>query len=106
MAETFTTKRNDTAPIEVFLKDRDGRVDLTGASVKFLMQDLDGTQIISNSATVVNASEGEVKYVFNEGDVDESGEYEAEFEVTTAAGEVHTFPNDDYIVVVIIDDVG
>lgn len=103
---TFTTKRNDTFPIKATLEDADGPVDLTGATVKFLMQDLQGNQVVDASATITNASQGKVEYNWVSGDVDTAGEFEAEFEVTFSSGKVRTFPNEDYITVVIEEDKG
>lgn len=105
-AGSFITKQNDTKPIEAVLKDRNGRVDLTGASVKFLMQDLSGNQIVDAAATVTDASSGEVEYEFDPTETDEDGEFEGEFEVTTSGGIVKTFPHDGYIDIVILEDRG
>tara|TARA_Y100000310_G_C20686505_1_gene819364 strand:+ start:890 stop:1225 length:336 start_codon:yes stop_codon:yes gene_type:complete len=106
---TFFIKQNDTTPaLEVFLQDSRGRpVNLTGATVGFHMRlESDQTvKITSGSVTVESATKGHVSFAFSATNTDTAGNYEGEFQVTFAGGAVETFPNDDYIKVIITDDV-
>ena len=106
---TFFIKQNDTTPaLSVFLQDARGRpINLTGATIVFHMRlesDL-SVKISGGSVTTVSATQGNVSYTFSASDTDTSGNYQAEFQVTFSGGAVETFPNDDYIKVIITDDV-
>lgn len=106
---TFSIKQNDTAPsLRATLLNGSGNViDLTGATVRFHMRELGKTTIIVNQAcTVINAAGGIVQYDWVAADTDTIGSYQAEFQVTYSDGTIETFPNDSYIRVDIIDDIG
>jgi hypothetical protein len=106
---TFSIKQNDTAPsLRATLLNGSGNViDLTGATVRFHMRELGKTTIIINQAcTVVNAVGGIVQYDWVAADTDVVGSYQAEFQVTYLDNSIETFPNDGYIWVDIIDDIG
>jgi lysophospholipase L1-like esterase len=99
---TIQLKRNDTKDtISYTLAYANGGVvNLTGASVRFIMGK--GNTMITNAvATIVNAATGEVKYTFTDTDTLVAGKFNAEFEVTFSDGKVKTFPNDAYIAVTI-----
>lgn len=103
----FYIKRNDTASsFQVTLLDANGdAVDLTGATVKFIMSK--GTTVkVSHSAIIVNATSGQVRYDWETGDTDEGGFYRAEWEVTDSQNRIQTFPNPGYDEVVITQDLG
>ena len=109
----FTIKRNDTRPVIAAQLTQDGNpYDLTGATVKFLMKlPASGSPKVDASATIVNASNGDVEYAWIASDTDTEGEYDAEWEVTDGSGEVLTFPNGhdtapDYISVEVVEDLG
>ena len=104
----ITIKRGDTRNcIKAVLKDARGApVDLTGCSVRFYMAPLNRAAIISRAAHVEDAAAGEVWLVWASGDTDTSGVYRAEFEVVYQDGRRETFPNDGYISIQIIDDLG
>lgn len=106
MNRPFFIKRNDTSPaFQAALKDRDDAiVDLSGATVRFHMETLDGTNLIDAAATVVNATGGIAKYVWASGDTASAGTFKAEFEVTYADNSVETFPNWGYQKVKIDED--
>jgi hypothetical protein len=95
----FTIKQGDTSPaLEATLKDRDGNaVNLTGASVQFHLATTRYKNIVDATGTLVNASEGKVKYEWQADDTSQHGDFFAEFEVTYADSTVETFPNDGYI---------
>lgn len=102
---SHTRKRNDTSALEVQLKDENGPVDLTGATVKFLMRELDGTVKVDSSATITDAPDGKVKYAWSSADVDTAADYEAEWEVTFSDSSISTFPSDGYMDIIILEDV-
>tara|TARA_Y100000310_G_scaffold343774_1_gene452954 strand:+ start:604 stop:939 length:336 start_codon:yes stop_codon:yes gene_type:complete len=106
---TFYIKQNDTTPkLEAFLQDDKGRpVNLTGATTIFHMRltsDL-SAKVSSGSTTLESGTKGHVSYGWSSSDTDTAGIYQAEFQVTFVSGAIETFPNDDYIKVIITDDV-
>ena len=103
----FVTKKGDTEPpIEATLEDADGNAkDLTNANgVRFHMKDprADAAKVDA-AATFTDAANGKVEYRWSTGDVDTTGEYEAEFEVTWSDGDEETFPKDGYLDLNILD---
>lgn len=108
MADTFWIKQNDTAPaIQATLKDADGNVvDLTGATVRFHMRASDDTTKVDAAASITSPPTGGiVSYGWVAADTDTEGRYRAEFEVTYSDGTIETFPNSEYIIVLIMDDI-
>lgn len=105
----FSIKRGDTEPaIQAQLQDDQGdAVDLTNAdSVAFHMEgDRETTPKVNASASIDDAANGEVSYSWDSTDTDETGTYEAEFQVTWSDGGTETFPNDGFLEVVIRDDI-
>lgn len=107
MSIFFHTKRGDTrTAIKATLKDaKEQPVDLTNCRVKFIMTKIGGkTAKINREAIIKDAANGIVWFVFEANEVDEAGTYRAEFEVTYADGRVETFPNADYITIIISPD--
>lgn len=105
----ITLKRGDTTPaLDAQLFGSDGNpVDLTDAvRVRFIVVDAKGTKIIDSDAQVSSAPEGRVRYLWQQGDTDNVGNYRAEFEVTFADGRVGTYPNDRYLNIRILPDLG
>lgn len=101
-----TLKRNDTKDnIKATLSNESGPVDLTGATVRFLMSKR-GTVKVDRTADIKDAVNGVVWIVFEQGDTDETGLYQAEFEVTFSDARIETFPNDSYILIEIKSDLG
>lgn len=100
--------QNDTLPIlRDTLYDPDGKVAiLAGATVLFKMR-AKGSQVvkISSAAVITDAQAGTVQYVWASGDLDTVGEFEAQWEVTYSGGGVQTYPNDEYIPIIVVDDV-
>lgn len=92
---SFFIKQNDTSPsLLATLRDFDGNaINLTGASVRFHMKDLNGTVKIDEAMTVTNPTLGMVRYDWVTGNTDTVGTYYVEFEVTYSDNSVETFPN-------------
>lgn len=99
-------KQGDTRhAIQAVLKDANGNsVDLTGASVRFLM----GRKhvLLADGFAQQTATPGEVWYVFNEGETDLVGQFGIEFRVTYADGKVETFPHDKALPIRINERIG
>ena len=104
----ITIKRGDTRhAIKAVLKDASGApVDLTGCEVKFHMAPLNRPAVISRAAHIQDAVTGEVWFVWASGETDIAGVYRAEMEVTYQDGRKETFPNDGYISIQILNDLG
>ena len=105
----FFIKRNDTVPyLDAALQDDRGRpINLTSTTVLFHMRDTadDSVKISGAAVTVLSATRGEVRYTWTSNDTDTAGNYEGEFQVTFDAGGVHTFPNNGYINIIMLEDV-
>lgn len=102
---TFAIKRNDRLPLlRVNLTRSDGSIpDLTGATVRFKM----GSPVpINGIADIVNAVGGVVEYPWAGADTASAGNFRGEFEVTYGSGKLETFPNDGYLVIQILEDLG
>lgn len=100
-------RRNDTAPtLDATLKDADDAVvDLTGATVVFTMTDATGAKKVNRqSASLVDASGGKVRYSWVAADTDAAGEFTGEFEVTYADATKQTFPTQGGIGITIVGD--
>ena len=110
--ETFYIKQNDTASfLTRDLKDAFGApVNVTGAAVVFSMRvkPAGSMKITRETAVIVTAGTGRVRYEWNssDGDTNTADEYEGEFQVTYAYGKIQTFPNDGHIPIVVTDDIG
>lgn len=113
----FALKRNDTSPaLKYQLQNEAGdAVDISGFNeVKFFMREegKDTNKVDDDTAgdvSVIDSTNGKVKYAWNstDGDTDTEARYEAEFEVEYSDGEIETFPNGrNYIVILIGDDLG
>ncbi len=91
----FKMKQNDTSPeLQVTLKDTSNNVvDLTGSTVVFSMSIAGIVKVNRQSATLVTAASGIVKYTWQSGDTDTVGTFVGEFEVTYPGSLVETFPN-------------
>jgi len=107
-AHVFYIKQNDRRPkLQVQLQNSDGTpLDLTSsANTKFTMKKQGAATKLDNQvAAVTDAANGLVEYEWQAGDTDTLGTYRGEFTVTWTTGVTQTFPEDDYIKVVVIDD--
>ena len=101
---TVNIKQNDTKGIFLDTLKVDGvPVDLTGTTVFFLLRKV--TVFVRQPATIVGTpTNGDVKYQPVAVDVEVPGKYEQEWEVDFGDGRTLTFPNGDYNIVNILDD--
>lgn len=108
MAVDFTIKQHDELPeLVVTLKDAlNAVVNVSGATVRFIMNVKGGANVINQPATIVTPSAGVVKYTWQEGNTDTVGTYSGEFEVQFGDGRVETFPNNKYIQIKVFADLG
>ena len=82
-------------------------LDLTGATARFIMMDVDGNVKVNASAIVESPeTDGTIRYDWAAGDTSEDGTFEAEFQITFSTGEVYTMPNDGHIIVEITEQLG
>jgi hypothetical protein len=96
---TIVKKNDSYDAITYQLENEDNStVDLTGASVNFVMGKKN--KLITNAkATVTSATSGIVSYQLNPSDTLVSGTFLAEFVVTFANGTTKTYPSNGYITV-------
>lgn len=94
----ITFKQDDTwPPIRAILSDTNGPIDLTGATVHFIMKGL--TVTVQGTCAIDNAAAGSVSYAWATGDLAVADDYNAEWEITFSNGKIETIPNDGYKIV-------
>jgi hypothetical protein len=96
---TLPMKRGDRLPeVATQLIGADGlHVDLTGCTVTFTIRAANGRVLVNAApATLVQANQGRVKYVWQVGDTDVVGTHDVEWIVTYPAGQQLTVPNRGY----------
>ena len=107
MAE-WVTKRNDTKPLELQLFDTDGvGAILTGGSAVFTMTGPNGQsakKVNRGTVTLVTAGTGVIRYDWQSGETDTSGDFKGEVEVTYSDGTIETFPKEGAIFIRIHPD--
>jgi len=106
----FYIKVGNTGPdLQVALLDEDGdSVNITNYStIKFSMRaKRTGTVIIDAvAASEVSVNPGIIKYEWQAADTVTAGEYEGEFEVVMASGQIINFPNKGYISILISESI-
>jgi hypothetical protein len=105
----ISIKQGDRKPdLEATLRDGLGNaIDLTGTTVTFAMQALDGRVVIADaSVTIVDAPGGKVRYSWAAADTAVAGRYQAEFHVTFGGGTRVSVPSEGYLDVVVEDRLG
>jgi BppU N-terminal domain len=103
----FTIKAHDRLPaIAATLVDAEQvPVNLTGATITFIMADATSRIVKTASAAVlVNPEQGQVRYDWASIDTATAGDYVAEWQVTYAGGKQQTFPSNSYNTVTIVAD--
>lgn len=102
----FYIKQNDTSPsLSATLTDYNGTaINLTGATARLHMKDLEGTLKIDAAMTISNADAGIIKYDWQAGDTDTVGTYNVEFQITYSDSSIETFPNHGYETVVVVGE--
>lgn len=106
----YTIKQHDTLPIlDAALTSgptsgSQTPVILSGATVILVMKNTTGGLTTRLGATITNASLGTVARVWQVGDTDTTGTYNAEWEVSFTLTKIQTFPNESYFTITIADD--
>jgi len=106
----FVIKRGNLLPvITATLQDANSNaMDLTGATAKFIMRQVGATLPKVNATAVIDPDQvnnkGKISYTWQTADTDTPGIYEAEWEVTFTGSKPQSFPNDDYLVLRVLDD--
>jgi hypothetical protein len=107
-APDFYWKQGDTAPAiaEQLFDGLGAVVNLTGASVKFMMWGPgDAAVKVNAAATITDAPNGKVSFTPTSTHTDTPGDYIVEWQVTFGGGAVETFPNGDWQKVRVKDDI-
>ena len=103
----YIIKKGDTSPtLQATCTDSAGvAVNLTGATVRFVMRALTATNVTTNAvATIVTPLSGIVSYAPTAQDTATAGLYQASFLVTFANATTTTFPTIGYIEIVVEED--
>lgn len=105
MAE-FSIKRFDRLPsIQATLNIGSTALNLTGASVSFIMRDITGGDAkVNSAATLVTAASGIVRYDWVTADTDTAGNYYGEWEIHWADGKTQTVPTKGYHTIEVVED--
>jgi hypothetical protein len=104
----FIKKGDDTPTLDVALQDNKGRrVNIAGATTVFHMRNSadETVKISSGAVSVLSSSSGEVRYSWTTSNTNTAGNFQGEFQVTFSGGAIQTFPNDEYIDIIITDDI-
>jgi len=103
----FSLKAHDRLPpIKAVISGGGGQpLDLTGATVTFIMRNkTGGTPKVNSAAVLVDAAAGSVRYDWAEGDTDTAGSYQAEWQITWADGKQQTAPTLTYHTIDVLAD--
>lgn len=98
---SFTVWKDNTAPsVTGTISSNGTAIDLTGATVTFSMRPAGSStlKVSAQSATVVSAANGTVRYDWAAGQTDTAGDYRAWWTVTFSGGEVQDSPEFDLAV--------
>src|SRR5690348_12569948 len=106
---TVTQKRGDVGTTITFaLSDSRGRVDLTGANIRFLARSNPKSDVLKIDGAAVPdpdqvANIGQVSYTFTLDDLDTPGTFYVEWEATWGVSK-RTFPNNGYDLLIVKED--
>jgi hypothetical protein len=105
---THTMKKGDLFPPLVVTLAHEGEepLDLSTATVRFVMKARRGPVKVDRALVPAAISGADVTVDWVAGDTDTAGIYRAEVEVTFTGGMSATFPNGEYLLVEIVDDLG
>lgn len=113
MATEKYLKRNDTAPpISITCLEAALPKNLTGAaSARLKMGTIDAagvstTKVDGAMTFDADRATGKVYYTWAVGDLDTAGDFKTEVEITWGDGTKQTFPEDGYLIIHVIADVG
>ena len=91
-------KQGDTARVFQDTLTIDGEaMDLTGASVAFVMMNVCSGEAQRGTASIISATAGTVRYQPTTTNVATVGRYRAEWEITYVGGKIQTVPEEGYI---------
>ena len=104
----ITLKQGDTwPPLKATLQQANGTaINLTEATVRLMVINRQGTEIIDHAAAITNAISGQVQYDWHTSDTANAGIFRGEFEVTFAGGAIVTVPNNGYFEIQILSQLG
>ena len=111
--QEFTIKQNDKKPTLVAtIKDAEGNLfDLSGVDSVYFQMRLRGSDVNkvnktdTSYATVQgDGTTGKVQYLWQDGDTDTPGMYEAEFELVWSDGEIQHVPTEEPFIVNVVKD--
>jgi hypothetical protein len=102
----FVIKAFDELPsIRATLSVAGNPVDLTGATVRFIMVPKGAKTVkVKAPAVIVAPTQGVVRYDWTSADTNTPGEYQAEWEVTFTDGKSQSFPTASYHSVAVLAD--
>lgn len=104
MSEKFYIKRGDTSPAIMYELPKDMNLAFAEVKIKMRNRRTKEMKIDRSAASIANTTPAIVYYDWTEADTDTAGIYDAEFEITYVDNTVETVPNNEYIVVVITED--
>lgn len=100
MAVDLTIRQNDTSPaFTAQVTDQNGNpLNLTGATVTFVMRALSSSTVTTNAAmSITNPTAGEVLYNWSTSDTLTAGLYMVELHVLNSDSSTYTYPNTGYM---------
>src|SRR5258708_4094902 len=104
---TQIIKQHDTARKFAATLTIDGSpVVLTGATISFIFRNTKTGTVVKRNGTIVSPTGGTVEYQLVAGDVSVAGTFQVEIEVVFADAKILTFPDDDYVNLTILGDLG
>lgn len=100
-------KQHDTSPVlnaQIKSATTSQALDLTGASARFIMQDINGNELVSAPASIEPGVDGLISYYWQPGDTATAGTHNGEFEITFPNTLKETHPQDVFLEIEITED--